>query len=151
MSDLRVTNKPARMMFLFALTLAALLFSAKASHAQNATLADLKGQWVLSLNGGTSCGFVDMRAVATFTTTGKANNVSVTTHGQCGDGTQTGQTFTITSFASDGHGTAHLSCGVDCGWDFDIQTAAGNNVMSLVDINPENPDNYLTGTAVRKQ
>ncbi len=143
-------RQPARMLLLFALCIVGLGFQTKTSYAQT-SLADLKGSWVLSFTGTTGCGQVAERAVFTLSSEGKATDVTLTTHGQCEDLTQTGLTFEITSLSSTGGGSANLSCGEGCGWALDIEVAPGNNIFSVVDVSPGNPMNYLAGMAVKKQ
>lgn len=47
-----------------------------------------------------------------------------------------------------GSGTGNLSCGVSCGWELNIQVAASAQIFNLVDVAPENPNNYIAGTAI---
>ena len=111
--------------------------------------ADLSGPWVVSLTGNTGCGLVAMQATFTLNTNG-TGTATLTTHGQCGDSTLPGQTFTVNSLNSNGSGTANLSCGVGCGWNFNIQVAADCSTFSLVDVSSANPGNFLAGIAVHQ-
>ena len=148
-------HQPARILSLFALSLVALAFQSTSSYAQNSiappsvTLGNLSGVWVVSLTGVTGCGQVAMRVLADLNSSGTTSDASLITHSsECGNGTAT-EAFEITSLQSSGTGNAHLSCGEGCGWDFDIQVEPGNNAFTLVDVT--NGQNYLEGTAVRKQ
>jgi hypothetical protein len=59
------------------------------------------------------------------------------------------QPFQIQSLNPDGSGTAGLSCGPACGWNFIIQVPDGiTEMFTLVDV--DNPNNVLVGTAARK-
>jgi hypothetical protein len=49
-----------------------------------------------------------------------------------------------------GSGTANLSCGTGCGWDFNIQMAPDRSTFSLVDVSAANPGNDLAGVAVHQ-
>ncbi len=98
----------------------------------NIVKSDLQGNWQISLRGITSCGFVDMQANVTLGSTGSGTGL-LQTHGQCGNSTLTGQSFSVTSLAANGAGTAALSCGTACGWKFSIQVAADRSWFSLVD------------------
>ena len=50
----------------------------------------------------------------------------------------------------DGSGTANLSCGNACGWEFTIQVDRQRSMFNLVDVDTQNPDNFVAGTAVRQ-
>ena len=73
----------------------------------------------------------------------------------CGDRTLTGQTFTIQSLNADGSGTANLTCGTGCGWEFNIQVSRQRSenrphIFNMVDVDPANPGNFAEGSAIRQ-
>jgi hypothetical protein len=57
----------------------------------------------------------------------------------------------IQTLKRDGSGTANLSCGVGCGWEFTIQVDRHGTIFNLVDVDPANPGNFVAGTAIRQQ
>ncbi len=124
----------------------ATLAAFSAPPAQAASVAGLAGPWVATLVGNTGCGLTTMYVTFSLNSAG-TGNANITTHGQCGDGTIS-DPITVSAVAPNGAGTAHLSCGTDCGWDFKIQVLPGSKLFSLVDVSPGNPNNYLEGTAV---
>ncbi len=103
------------------------------------------GTWQIALRGTTGCGFVSMLAQVTLNSAGSGTG-SLQTHGQCGDSTLSGQTFTIGSLTTNGIGTASLSCGTGCGWNFNIQVAADRSKFNLTDVS--DPGNFLEGVAI---
>jgi len=113
----------------------------------NFVKSDLAGTWQIALRGTTGCGFVSMQANVTLNSAG-TGTASLQTHGACGDSTLTGQTFTINSLASNGSGTAGLSCGTGCGWTFNIQVSPDRSKINLVDVSTLDPGNYLEGVAI---
>jgi hypothetical protein len=113
----------------------------------NIVKSDLAGTWQLALRGTTGCGFASMQANVTMNTTG-TGTASLQTHGQCGDSSLTGQTFTIKTLTANGSGTAGLTCGTGCGWTFKIQVAPDRSTFNLVDVSSTNPGNFLEGVAV---
>lgn len=110
--------------------------------------SDLTGPWQISLRGNTGCGFSTMLANVSLASTG-AGSGTLSTHGQCGDSSLSGQSFTIKTLTATGSGTAGLSCGTGCGWTFNIQVSPDRSKITLVDVNKANPNNYLEGEAVR--
>jgi hypothetical protein len=44
-----------------------------------------------------------------------------------------------------------LTCGVGCGWEFNIQVDRQRTMFNLVDVDPMNPNNFVAGTAIRQQ
>jgi hypothetical protein len=143
-------RQPARLTFLVVLSFITIIAMTTPSSATGTIgKADLSGPWVVSLTGNTGCGLVAMQATFTLNTNG-TGTATLTTHGQCGDSTLPGQTFTVNSLNSNGSGTANLSCGVGCGWNFNIQVAADRSTFSLVDVSSANPGNFLAGIAVHQ-
>jgi len=138
----------ARLSFLVVLLLAVIAaVSPSWASTGNIEISDLTGSWLVSLHGTTGCGYVDMEADVTLSSSG-AGTATLITHGQCGDNTLTGQSFTIKTLKTDGQGTAGLSCGTACGWNFDIQVSPDRSKFNLVDVSSANPGNYVEGEAV---
>jgi len=138
-------------------SLAVLSIITIAAHAQTSarpavTVSQLAGSWTAALVGNTGCGFTSMRVTFTLDSAGTGTATisanSASTNPGCGPGVNTGQTFTINSLIANGSGTASLSCGPDCGWNFNIQVAPNREIFNLVDV--VNDGNYLAGTAVRQ-
>ena len=125
-----------------------LSLTAVSSATGNILKSDLTGTWYIALQGNTGCGLVAMTANATLNTSGKGT-ASLVTHGQCGDSSLSGQTLTIQTLAATGAGTANLTCGTACGWNFNIQVSPDRSKFSLVDVSTKNPGNYVEGIAVR--
>jgi hypothetical protein len=115
----------------------------------NIVKSDLAGNWLIALHGTTGCGIADMEADVSINSSG-AGTGTLISHGQCGDSTLTGQTFTINSVKANGSGTAGLSCGTGCGWNFNIQVSPDRSKFNLVDVATVNPGNFVEGLAVRK-
>jgi hypothetical protein len=113
--------------------------------------ADLEGPWQTTLvlaNGG--CGPMSILVNFTLNSAGTATNATLVSHSGCGTSTTTGQTFTISSLGQNGSGTANLSCGVGCGWNFRIQVSADRSIFNLVDVDVNNPGNYVQGVAIHQ-
>ncbi len=109
--------------------------------------ADLYGPWVATLSGVTGCGPTAMHVAVRMNNAG-TGTATVTMHGQCGNSVLTDQTFKVLTLNSNGTGTANLTCGAGCGWNLRIQVAPDRQIMNLVDVDPVNPGNYLSGVAV---
>jgi len=124
-----------------------LSISIPSSATGNVLKSDLAGTWNIVLHGNTGCGLVAMQVNTTLNSSGKGT-ASLVTHGQCGDSSLTGQTFTIQTLAANGSGTANLTCGTGCGWNFSLQVSPDRSKFSLVDVSTKNPGNYLQGIAV---
>jgi hypothetical protein len=88
-----------------------------------------------------------MHVAITMNSTG-TGTATLTTHGQCGNNVLSGQTFKILSLNTNGAGTANLTCGAGCGWNLRFQVAPDRQVMSLIDVDPANPGNFIAGVAV---
>lgn len=113
----------------------------------NISKGDLNGAWQVTLYGQGGCGVGTTQVNFTLsngvgTATNKAHTVG------CGDSTSTGNTFTITSLSSNGSGTAGLTCGVGCGFTFDIQVSPDRATFNLVDLT--DPGNFLEGVAIHQ-
>ena len=119
-------------------------------HGETVTsVAKLAGPWAATIVGSTGCGFTTMYATFRLNVAGSGSATTTYHTASCGDSTSTNP-VSILGLKSDGAGTAHLSCGEGCGWDLNIQVLPGNKLFSLVDVSPENPNNYIEGTAVRQ-
>jgi hypothetical protein len=105
-----------------------------------AKISQLAGPWSVSLIGNTGCGWSSMLVTFTLDATG-TGTATIQSHTSG---------FVVQTMSANGSGTANLSCGADCGWEFNIQVAPNREVFSLVDVYPENPGNYLSGMAVRQ-
>jgi hypothetical protein len=109
---------------------------------------DLSGAWLVTLYGQGGCGVGTTLVTFNLSSTGVGTATSTGHTVGCGDSTTTGNTFTITSLAANGKGTAGLTCGVGCGFTFTIQVAADRSSFTLVDVT--DPNNFLEGTAVHQ-
>jgi hypothetical protein len=116
----------------------------------NINKADLAGPWQMTLTGNTGCGLSSLQVNVTMNAFGNGTNAVIKMHGQCGDSVTTAQTFKILTLAANGSGTANLSCGNGCGWNFNIQVSADRSTFNIVDVDPLNPGNYLAGMAVHQ-
>jgi hypothetical protein len=113
----------------------------------NIVKSDLKGTWRISLRGVTDCGFSSMLATITFGTNGVGTG-PLQIHGDCGDSTLAGQTFTVETLTKAGEGTASLTCGGGCEFNFNMQVAPNRAIFNLVDVNPLETTHFLDGLAV---
>jgi hypothetical protein len=111
--------------------------------------ANLSGKWQVAIYGQGGCGVGSILATFTLNGNGGATNATETSHSAgCGDGTTTGNTFTVQSPNADGSGTAGLSCGTGCGFNYKIQVSADRTTFNLVDVS--DPANYWVGTAIHQ-
>jgi hypothetical protein len=121
---------------------------ARADNEHTIQLADLSGSWQAALVfSNTGCGPASGLVNFTLDSSGTTNSATLTGNSGCGASTTT-QTFTIQTLNPNGSGTANLSCGVGCGWEFNIQVDAHRTMFNLVDV--VNGGNYVAGTAVRQ-
>jgi hypothetical protein len=114
----------------------------------NIVKSNLAGKWQIALGGFTGCGNHALLMTVTLDANAAGTNGTLVSHGGCGDGTQTNQSFTVSQLAVSGSGTANMSCGEGCGWNFKIQVAPDRSTFNLVDVS--DPNNFLVGTAVRQ-
>jgi hypothetical protein len=122
-----------------------------APRAQAATnLSHLAGPWTATIIGSTGCGFTSIQANFTLNTSGQGTATETFHTAACGDSTVTAP-ISFSYLSSNGAGIANLSCGQGCGWVLNVQVAGGNKVFNLVDVSPDNPNNYIQGTAVHQQ
>jgi hypothetical protein len=112
--------------------------------------ADLVGPWQIALTGNTGCGSSALLFTGTLTANGSGTGTLVGHSTGCADSTSPGQTFTITSLNPNGSGTAGLTCGPGCGWNFTIQVSPDRSMFSLVDVDPSNPLNTPGGMAIHQ-
>lgn len=141
----------------FALPLALLLAAgaptlAAEAGAVTSRVGELEGDWVATLSGNTGCGISS--ALVTFhldaqgSGTGTARIKGHSTG--CRDKITSGLDFNIVRLGPHGKGKAGLTCGAGCGWMFDIQVNRTNDIMALTDVEPTNPNNTLTGMAIKQ-
>jgi hypothetical protein len=48
-----------------------------------------------------------------------------------------------------GTATGNLTCGLGCGWNLNIQMSPDRDSFNLVDVDPANPGNFISGVAIR--
>ena len=138
---------------LVALSLMVLLVKPRNAAAQTGgyaiTLSSLAGPWELATSVmGSGCGQGTEVAHLTLNANGQGT-MTTQFHNGCGDGTGSG-TFVITSLNPDGSGTAgYFSCGPGCGFNLTIQVMRGSQLFSYIDVDPANPGNFISGTAIR--
>lgn len=114
------------------------------------TKADLSGPWAMTLTGDTGCGITTLYVTFNLSTSG-SGPANITSHTSgCGDSTNPNQTFAVFTLNPNGSGTANLSCGPSCGWNFDLQVSSDRSMFSVVDVSPENPGNFLEGVAIHQ-
>lgn len=131
---------------------------ARASHeheGDSIRIKDLAGPWQAAIvYSNTGCGPASGLVNFTLDSTGSTHSATLVFHSGfgpgCGDSTST-QTFTIQTLNPDGSGTANLSCGSGCGWEFNIQVDRHRSIFNLVDVDPMNPGNFVAGTAIRQE
>jgi hypothetical protein len=148
----RLQLKSAHVKVLSALSAALLVIgpAAPSANAENITVAQLQGKWQAALLWSSSgCGAMSGLLNFTFGTNGTTSTATLTTNSGCGASTST-QSFTIQSLNPNGSGTAGLTCGEGCGWQFNIQVAPNREIFNLVDVDAANPNNYVEGTAIRQ-
>jgi hypothetical protein len=114
------------------------------------TIAQLAGPWSVSLIGNTGCGWSSFLVTFTLDANGSGMATNHSHTSGCGDGVSTGIAFVVQTVNPDGSGKANLSCGPSCGWEFVIQVARNREMFSVVDVDPANPGNFLSGVAIRQ-
>lgn len=113
--------------------------------------ANGSGAWQLALIGRGACGVTSTLANFTLNTKGASTNVTQVLHSAtCGDGTNTGNTFTIETLNADGSGTASLTCGTGCSNTLTFQVSPDRSLVSFADVTPADVNNYWAGTAVHQ-
>ncbi len=142
----------ARLASLVVLSLVVVVaLTAPSSATGNIVKADLSGAWQMTIIGQTGCGFGTTLYTFTLNASGSSSNVVGTYHtAGCGDGTSSGNTFTILSLNPDGSGTAGLSCGTGCGWNLNIQVSPDRSKFNVIDVSPANPGNFIEGVAIHQ-
>jgi hypothetical protein len=113
------------------------------------TIGNFAGHWQMTVIGQTSCGFGTTVYTVTLNASG-SGTAAGTYHSVCGDSATGTVAFKILSVNSHGSGTANLSCGTDCGWSLKVQLSPDHTVFNLVDVDPQNPQNFIEGTAVKQ-
>jgi hypothetical protein len=142
---------PARVAIIAVFLLIASLSVVRPSGATvgSITKADLSGLWAATYIGQGGCGFGTAYFTFTLNTSGSGSGSAVSHTSGCGDFTGPG-TVTISTLNSNGSGTANFGCGTGCGFNLNIQVAPDRSVFNFVDVSPENPGNYLEGTAIHQ-
>jgi len=148
----RKLRRQAALLALFAvITLVALASLTTLSSAADTavkpqvTIAQLKGPWAMTLTGVTGCGATTMYVTFTLNAKGSGDATQIGHSSGCGDGKGVAP-FVIRTLNANGSGTANLSCGSGCGWDFIIQVSPDHKVFNLVDVT--NVGNFVEGTAI---
>jgi hypothetical protein len=142
-----------RIAMLIALGLVAIVATVRTSKASigNISKADLAGAWQMTIVGQTGCGFGTTLYNFTLNSNGSSSNVTGTYHTVgCGDGSSSGNSFTVQSLNSNASGTANLTCGPSCGWNLNIQVAPDRSTFNVVDVSSANPGNFIEGVAVHQ-
>jgi hypothetical protein len=148
-------NLLARFAFVGALAVTTIIAGGTTARAQSAaqvpiTISQLAGPWSVSLIGNTGCGWTSLLVTFTLGYGGHGTATYQSHTSGCGDGTTTDVPFVVQTVNANGSGTANLSCGPSCGWQFNIQVSPNREIFSLVDVDPANGGNYLSGTAIRQ-
>ena len=123
----------------------------QAAEPASFSVAQMAGSWRMAFSGFTGCGNTSMLMDVTLAQDGRSVNGVLTQHGSCGDSVLAGQAFRIESLSSDGSGTAAMGCGDSCGWNLIIQVSRDRQTFNMVDVDPINPGNYISGVAVKRQ
>lgn len=112
------------------------------------TLSALAGSWQATLFGDADCGIGTQILVFTLNSSGTATDVQYIYHtARCGNGTDTNQSFTITSLNLDGSGTAQLEVkGTTTTYNIQVNQAA--TIFNLVDVTDSGQ--YHQGTALKQ-
>jgi hypothetical protein len=148
-------RQPARAALLFGLvtlvSFASVCAAAEGKAVRPAIkLCFLKGPWQMTLVGDTGCGMTTLLVNFTLNATG-SGSATITGHSAgCGDQISTDLPFVIQTLNPNGSGSANLSCGPACGWQFNIQVNRSGTIFNVVDVDPANPGNFLEGTAIRQ-
>jgi hypothetical protein len=129
--------------------LAAILMAQTQRSPRPITVAQLAGPWSASLIGNTGCGWTTLAVDFTLDSSGAAMATYRGHSSGCGDSTST-EPFSVQVVYPNGSGSANLSCGTACGWQLHIQVAPNREIFSLVDVDPANPGNFLSGVAIRQ-
>jgi len=154
MKHLKNRFTPSRWVLLGVISLGMTALLVQSSSAVGGITVDqLAGPWQITLIGNTGCGFTSMLVNVTLDSKGTGSATTTYHTGlspSCHDNTATNLPFTIQSLNPNGSGTAGLSCGPGCGWQFNIQVSPFRSTFNLVDVDPANPNNFLQGSAIRQ-
>ena len=119
-------------------------------------VADLAGPWQATLLWSNSgCGPQTGLLNMNLDSTGTDASATLVGHSDpappdCGDQVTT-QTFSIQTLNPDGSGTAGLTCGPACGWQFRIQVNLDATIFNMVVVEHPNPGNFVEGTAIHQR
>ena len=121
------------------------------SVADNIVVADMKGEWQVSLMGHQlACGATKVSAVGTLTLNpAGAGSLNATLKSTCGNGDVV-NSFAISGLNADGSGTATVDCGSGCGFTFSIQVSSDRSMFNLVSVSPADAGDFLAGVAIRR-
>jgi len=148
-------RQPARFQLVTLLALVTLFSVAWPSVADGQTttpitISRLQGPWAMTLIGITGCGNGTSWVTFTLDAAGVGSATIQSHTSGCGDLTSTDLPFKIQTLNANGSGTANLSCGFACGWEFKIQVNRLGTIFTVVDVDSQNPGNYLQGTAIHQ-
>ncbi len=140
-------RKPIRLLAGVLSVLAVASLSQVSQATGTVSKGDLNGPWMMALSGNTGCGISALHVTVNLNNgTGSATIQGNATG--CGIATTTSLPFAIETLNANGSGTANLSCGSGCGWNFQIQVAPDRSTFSLVDVTDSL--NTLAGVAIHQ-
>lgn len=108
------------------------------------TIAQLAGPWEIALVGNRRFGATCLLFTGTLNSNGHANGTLTMGNG-CDVDVQSAETFDVKTLNHNCSGTAGLSCGSGCGWNFYIQVSPQRQVFNLADVT-DPVANYLAGS-----
>jgi hypothetical protein len=113
--------------------------------------ANFAGPWQLALYGQSSCGNAATLVNFTMNAKGISTNATEKSHSSgCGDTTLSGNTLILQGFNIDGSGTATLTCGAGCTYNFNYQMSPDRSTIAIVDVSPSDPGKFLVGKAIHQ-
>jgi hypothetical protein len=113
--------------------------------------ANFSGAWQLVLVGQNSCGTASQHVTFKMNAKGIATNASETSHTSgCADTTSANNTFELQGSNTDGSGTATLTCGTGCTYNFNYQISPDRSTMVVVDVSPSDSGKFLMGKAIHQ-
>jgi hypothetical protein len=126
------------------------------SVADNIVVADLKGEWYVSLVGHQfrTCGadpFTRVSAAGTLTLDDAGTgDLPATVKTNCGSFEDPVNPFTVLTLNADGSGTARMVCAADCDITFSFQVSPDRSMMNLVSVSPTDTLDMYAGVAIRR-
>jgi hypothetical protein len=113
--------------------------------------ANFAGAWQLVLVGQNSCGTASQFVTFKMNAKGIATNASETSHTTgCVDGTSANNTLELQASNPDGSGTATLTCGTGCTYNFNYQMSPDRATFVVVDVAPSDSGKFLIGKAIHQ-